>query len=113
MRNESFEIVVGVTKRPHKVIGQVKARVGAVTIFSKAPTINEVNLKLQEVAIRLGANAVVNISYKRGISATSWKSLYAHGTAVVFESHEVTCISCAESIKREAKKCRFCGELQV
>jgi hypothetical protein len=61
----------------------------------------------------MGANAVIDITYSRGISATSWKSLTAHGTAVVFESGEVNCASCAESIKREAKKCRFCGELQV
>ena len=34
----------------------------------------------------MGANAVINVRYERGISATSWKALTAHGTAVVIES---------------------------
>lgn len=110
MVNIGFEIVVGVTSRPHRVIGPVKARVGAATVFSKPPTLGDVNWKLQEAATRMGANAVINVTYERGISATSWKALTARGTAVVFESEDVKCPSCAETIKREAKKCRYCGE---
>jgi hypothetical protein len=85
MDNMGFEIVSGETNRPYRVIGPVKARVGALFIFSKAPTVEEVNWKLQETARRLGANGVINVSYQRGVSATSWKALTARGVAVIFE----------------------------
>lgn len=86
MNNTGFEIVVGETSRSHKVIGPVKARVGALFIFSAAPTIEEVNRKLQDTASRMGANGVIKVSYDRGVSATSWKALTARGIAVIFEA---------------------------
>lgn len=110
MTNIGFEIVAGETSRPHRVIGPVKARVGAATVFSKTPTLEDVNWKLQETARRMGANAMINVTYDRGVSATSWKALTARGIAVIFESEDIKCASCAETIKRDAKKCRFCGE---
>mgnify|MGYP000017325592 FL=1 len=86
MANIGFEIVTGETNRPHRVIGPVKARVGALFIFSAAPTVDQVNWKLQETARRMGANGVIKVSYDRGVSATSWKALTARGIAVFFEA---------------------------
>jgi len=106
----SIEIITGSTDRPHKSLGSIKARVGAATIYSKSPTIEDVNFKLQEVAAALGANGVINVTYERGISALSWKALTAGGEAVVFESEDMACPVCAEIIKRAAVKCRFCGQ---
>ena len=106
-----IEIVTGPTTRTFKSMGQVKARVGAATIYSKTPTIEDVNFKLQEVAANMGANGVINVTYERGISLLSWKALTAFGEAVLFESEDMACPICAETIKKAAVKCRFCGTI--
>jgi CO dehydrogenase/acetyl-CoA synthase gamma subunit (corrinoid Fe-S protein) len=109
MRVNDIEIHAGGLDRPYKVIGQITARVGAATVFSKTPTIEDVNLKLQEEALKKGANAIINVQYKRGISLTSWKALTADGIAIIVESDDKKCPFCAELIKREAIKCKHCG----
>jgi len=80
---EDIEVWTGEPGREYRVLGPLKARVTAATIFSRTPTVEEVNLKLREQATRLGANAVINVTYSRGPSATSWKALTAEGTGVV------------------------------
>lgn len=111
IRIEDIEIYAGGITRPHKVIGEIMARVGAAHLFSKTPTIEDVNFKLREVALKNRANAIINVTYDRGISATSWKALTARGIAVFVESEDVKCPFCAELIKREAKKCKHCGSM--
>lgn len=71
--------------RPYRELGPITARVTAKTLFSRSRTEDEVNEKLRGVALKNGANAVINVSYKRGISGTSWKALTARGTAVLAE----------------------------
>lgn len=86
MKIEDIEIHAGGITQPHRVLGAIKARVGAATLFSKTPTIEDVNFKLLEEAMKKGANAVINVKYDRGISATSWKALTATGMAIFAES---------------------------
>jgi hypothetical protein len=79
---ESVQISTGDLDRPYDEIGPIKARVTAKTIFSPNRTEADVNAKLQRVAAERGADAVINVTYSRGISFTSWKALTAMGTAV-------------------------------
>jgi hypothetical protein len=52
----------------------------------------------------VGADAVVNVEYNRGISMTSWQSLTTTGLAVRKVKDDVTCPVCAETVKRAAHK---------
>jgi hypothetical protein len=96
--------------RPFRELGPIWARVTSGAGWNKARTVEDVNSKLREVALKKGANAVINVTYNRGVSLSSWKALTAEGLAVIAESVNRQCPFCAEMIKREAKVCRFCGK---
>jgi len=87
MKIEEIEIHTDEPSSEFEIIGPIKAKVGAATAFSKTPTMDDVNQNLREKAASMGANAVINVSYDRGVSMTSWKALTATGTAVVI-SHK-------------------------
>jgi hypothetical protein len=86
MRVDEIEIHAGEPTRPYRALGEVRAKVGAATVLSKSSTLDDVNAKLREQAVKVGANGVIGVSYKRGPIASSWKGLTATGTAVVLES---------------------------
>jgi hypothetical protein len=110
MAIEDIEIYETDIDRPYKEIGPIKVKIGSRTVLSKSKTIEEVNLKLREKALKMGANAIIKVQYDRGISMTSWKALSAKGVAVYAESAYKKCPFCAEPIRREAVKCKHCGE---
>ena len=84
--NSGFEIHQVTPDRKFRNLGPVKVQMGALTIFNAAPTEQQINMKLQMTAARLGANGVINVRYKRGVTFTSWKGLKATGDAVFFEN---------------------------
>jgi hypothetical protein len=106
---KDVEIFTGDIDTPYKIIRPLEARVETYSIIEPAPTIETANLKLIQLAVSIGANAVIKVEYKSGISLTSFKSLKVTGLAVIKESEDINCPSCGEKIKRIARKCRFCN----
>lgn len=109
MKVEAIEIFTGKPEFGFKPIRRLEVKCEATNALMPAPTIEEANGRLRALAAKVGANAIVEVEYNSGISFTSWKSLKATGLAGTKLSDEVACDVCAETIKRAALKCRFCG----
>lgn len=114
-----IEIYSGTPTTPYKIIGPIEAKVHASTAFSKAPTLEDVNSIIKEKALKMGANAVINVEYnRRSVSWTGYKFLTAKGQAVVVqergqmrEAPEVLaiCPKCHERVPLDTKFCTECG----
>jgi hypothetical protein len=109
MRIEDIEIHVGKPDFEYTPVRRLEAKCEATMAFSPAPTVDEMNGKLRSMAAKVGANAIVEVRYDSGVSMTSWKSMKGTGLAVLKLSDEMPCPVCAETIKRAALRCRFCG----
>lgn len=71
--------------KKYKEIGLIEVSVKKLTVFHKDPTKEQANEALQEKAVAIGADAVVNVTYKSGIGFTTWGYMDAEGTGVRFE----------------------------
>jgi hypothetical protein len=109
MRVDQIEIHAGAVEFEYEALRHLEAKCEARTAFSEPPTMGRVNQTLQEMAAGIGANAVIHVAYKSGMSMTSWRSMTGTGLAVRRLSDTVPCPRCAEQIKRAATVCRFCG----
>ena len=72
-----------IADRPYDEIGSVTANRGRGTLFDRQPTRDTVNLRLTDVARRMGADAVVRVRYTvRSPSPMSWGGMQADGMAI-------------------------------
>lgn len=83
MQSNGIAIHEGEPGQPYEELGTVKSRKGAQpTPFNKRPSEEDVNVKLRAKAAKLGADAIINVTYVAGVIPSSWKGMTATGTAV-------------------------------
>ncbi|AXK38964.1 heavy metal-binding domain-containing protein [Crenobacter cavernae] len=70
--------------KKYKEIGPIEVSIKKLTVFHKDPTKEQANEALSEKAKEVGANAVINVTYKSGIGFTTWGYMDAKGTGVKF-----------------------------
>ena len=70
--------------RKYKEIGEIEAKVKKSMAYHPDPTEEQANVVLSEKAKRLGADAVINVTYEIKKSYTSWGVITASGIAVKF-----------------------------
>ncbi|AHJ63487.1 Hypothetical protein GbCGDNIH3_7004 [Granulibacter bethesdensis] len=76
-----------ITDRPYKILGDINVTAKKLTIFSRNPTREDVDRKLKEKAVGLGADAVIYVRYGTpGIGLWSWDQLDGAGRAVRFNN---------------------------
>lgn len=68
--------------RNYKEIGPIEVSVKKLTIFHADPTKEQANEALRERARIIGADAVINVTYKSGIGLMTWGYIDANGTGV-------------------------------
>jgi len=70
--------------RKYQEIGEIEAKVKKSMAYHPDPTEEQANVVLSEKAKRLGADAVINVTYESKKSYTSWGVITARGIAVKF-----------------------------
>jgi len=78
-------ITIGtIGNRKYQEIGEIEAKVKKSMAYHPDPTEGQANVVLSEKAKRLGADAVINVTYESKKSYTSWGVITARGIAVKF-----------------------------
>ncbi len=68
--------------RKYKVIGPIEVSIKKLTLFHSDPTKEMANQALIDKARAIGADAVVDVTYKAGVGLTTWGYLDANGKGV-------------------------------
>jgi len=71
-------------QRKYQVLGPIEVSIKKLTVFHSDPTKEMADEALSEKAKVIGADGVINVTYKSGIGLTTWGYLDAHGTGVKF-----------------------------
>ncbi|MFZ4701880.1 MAG: hypothetical protein ACOYMG_17680 [Candidatus Methylumidiphilus sp.] len=85
MAASSGEVLISedsLTNRKYKVLGPIEVSIKKLTVFHSDPTKEMANQALVEKARAIGADAIIEVTYKAGIGLTTWGYLDASGKGV-------------------------------
>jgi uncharacterized protein YbjQ (UPF0145 family) len=92
MRVEEIEIhgmEAGRVSFAWRPVRRVQTRLDAATPLHPAPTREQADARLRQLAASLGADAVIDVLYQSGASWSSWKSMKATGLAVLRDTGDL------------------------
>jgi len=94
----------------YQALSEIAVKLTRWSPIERKYTREDIDQRLREKAMALGANAIVNVQYvEKGDSWTNAGSIEGKGLAIVDDSDTTTCPFCAERIKRAATRCKHCG----
>ncbi|GJL81268.1 MAG: hypothetical protein DHS20C01_09020 [marine bacterium B5-7] len=68
--------------RTYTEVGPIEVTVKKLTAFHKNPTREQANAALMDKARTIGADAVIDVTYKNGVGLTTWGYIKANGSGV-------------------------------
>jgi len=83
MQIGDIELHLGDLDRPYRVVAEINARVVNMLDLGSPPPVDDADSALREVAVKVGANAVIWVEYGHTTGPWRKRSTYALGTAVI------------------------------
>lgn len=82
---ERIQLLDSIPSRPYVVIKRIKGHAEGARLyplFSEQPSFSLAEMDLKEKAAKLGADAVINLTYSTGISFWALKNAWVEGDAI-------------------------------